>query len=216
MLQKYWTVKMAQRRTGFFKNVFFWPSFFLSFDKGISFYGKGISLFLQRYFLTKVFLVKWKPQVTVHRRGDACQTDDQRDLETSPSAKSNPGQCKVSNLTEMALLTLEKVENLNDRCPVEDDRLVLGKERPLITGSEDHTVFIKVWRHLNSGTNWSLFSGTEFHPLFLLRGPLPPEQHSEGSSHLFLQLHRPGELALQHFSSWWVFIPHSMLMNMLP
>ena len=166
--------------------------------------------FYKGIFLTKVFRVKWKPQVTVHRRGDACQTDDQRDLETSPSAKSNPGQCKVSNLTEMALLTLEKVEILNDRCPVEDDRLVLGKERPLITGSEDHTVFIKVWRHLNCGTNWSLFSGTEFHPLFLLRGPLPPEQHSKGPSHLFLQLHRPGELALQYFSSWWVFIPPSM------
>jgi len=28
-------------------------------------------------------------------------------------------------------------------CPVEDDRLVLGKDRPLITGSENHTVFIK-------------------------------------------------------------------------
>ena len=30
------------------------------------------------------------------------------------------------------------------RCPVEDDRLLLGKVRPLITGSEDHTAFIKV------------------------------------------------------------------------
>ena len=28
-------------------------------------------------------------------------------------------------------------------CPVEDDRLIMGKERPLITGSENHTVFIK-------------------------------------------------------------------------
>jgi len=28
-------------------------------------------------------------------------------------------------------------------CPVEDDRLVLGKGRPLITGSENHTAFIK-------------------------------------------------------------------------
>ena len=28
-------------------------------------------------------------------------------------------------------------------CPVEDDRLILGNERPLITGSENHTVFIK-------------------------------------------------------------------------
>jgi len=28
-------------------------------------------------------------------------------------------------------------------CPVEDDQLLLGKERPLITGSEHHTVFIK-------------------------------------------------------------------------
>ena len=163
-------------------HILFLTKVFFSFDTDNSFFYKGISLFLQRHFifykgicLTKVFLVKWKPQVTVHRRGDACQTDDRRDLETSPSAKSNPGQCKVSNLTEMALLTLENVEILNGRCPVEDDRLVLGKERPLITGSEDHTVFIKVWRHLNSGTNWSLFSGTEFHPLFLLRGPLPPE-----------------------------------------
>ena len=33
----------------------------------------------------------------------------------------------------------------NGRCPVEDDRLVLGRERPLITGSENHTVFIKVF-----------------------------------------------------------------------
>ena len=31
------------------------------------------------------------------------------------------------------------------RCPVEDDRLVLGKVRPLITGSENHTAFIKVF-----------------------------------------------------------------------
>ena len=30
------------------------------------------------------------------------------------------------------------------RCPVEDDRLVLGRSRPLITGSENHTAFIKV------------------------------------------------------------------------
>ena len=30
------------------------------------------------------------------------------------------------------------------RCPVEDDRLLLGKVRPLITGSENHTAFIKV------------------------------------------------------------------------
>ena len=28
-------------------------------------------------------------------------------------------------------------------CPVEDDRLLLGKDKPLITGSEHHTVFIK-------------------------------------------------------------------------
>ena len=28
-------------------------------------------------------------------------------------------------------------------CPVEDDHLVLGKSRPLITGSDQHTVFIK-------------------------------------------------------------------------
>ena len=28
-------------------------------------------------------------------------------------------------------------------CPVEDDQLVLGKKRPLIMGSEHHTVFIK-------------------------------------------------------------------------
>jgi hypothetical protein len=34
------------------------------------------------------------------------------------------------------------------RCPVENDVLVLGKERPLIAGSENHTVFIKVTRSL--------------------------------------------------------------------
>ena len=56
LLHKYWTVKMTKRRTGFFKNVFFWPSFFLSFDKGISFYDKGISLFLQRYFWQRYFV----------------------------------------------------------------------------------------------------------------------------------------------------------------
>ena len=28
-------------------------------------------------------------------------------------------------------------------CPVEDDRLLLGKEKPLITGSQHHTVLIK-------------------------------------------------------------------------
>ena len=28
-------------------------------------------------------------------------------------------------------------------CPIEDDRLVLGNDRPLITGSENHTVLVK-------------------------------------------------------------------------
>ena len=40
----------------------------------------------------------------------------------------------------------DDVDDDNDdvRCPVEDDRLLLGKVRPLITGSENHTAFIKV------------------------------------------------------------------------
>ena len=39
---------------------------------------------------------------------------------------------------------------------MENDQLVLGKERPLITGSEDHTVFIK------NSIKFSYF-GDEFH-----------------------------------------------------
>ena len=41
-------------------------------------------------------------------------------------------------------------------CPVEDDQLLLGKERPLITGSEHHTVFIK------NSIRFSYF-GEQFH-----------------------------------------------------
>ena len=46
------------------------------------------------------------------------------------------------------------------RCPVEDDKLLLGDKRPLITGSETHTVFIKVmtvdqgFDTLNSGNHF--------------------------------------------------------------
>ena len=40
--------------------------------------------------------------------------------------------------------TQKSIEPSTSRCPVEDDRLVLGKTKPLITGSETHTVFIKV------------------------------------------------------------------------
>ena len=40
--------------------------------------------------------------------------------------------------------TQKSIQPSTSRCPVEDDRLVLGKTKPLITGSETHTVFIKV------------------------------------------------------------------------
>ena len=93
----------------------------------------------------KFAFCKLTPQATVRRQGDACQTDVLRDLGMSPSVKFSPGWSKVKS--SFTLLTLQKVDTVgltSDRCPVEDDRLVLGKERPLITGSENHTVFIKV------------------------------------------------------------------------
>ena len=54
------------------------------------------------------------------------------------------------------------------RCPVEDDRLVLGDKKPLITGSESHTVFIKVWaidRPPRCYFASSEFVFSEFHPI---------------------------------------------------
>ena len=41
-------------------------------------------------------------------------------------------------------------------CPVENDQLLLGQKRPLITGSEEHTVFIK------NSIKFSYF-GDEYH-----------------------------------------------------
>ena len=84
--------------------------------------------------------------------------------------------------TRKTLLTLQKVDTVGltfDRCPVEDDRLVLGKERPLITGSENHTVFIKVWKFnfhqlhpaLQNSIRFSYF-GDHFH-----RNNIPKGRH---------------------------------------
>ena len=47
LLHKYWTVKMTKRRTGFFKNVFFYQAFFFLLTK----------VFL---FMAKVFLYFYK------------------------------------------------------------------------------------------------------------------------------------------------------------
>ena len=130
----------------------------------------------------KFAFCKLTPQATVRRQGDACQTDVLRDLGMSPSVKFSPGWSKRLFTQEKTLLTLQKVDAVGltfDRCPVEDDRLVLGKERPLITGSENHTVFIKVWKFnfhqlhhpLQNSIRFSYF-GDHFH-----RNNIPKGRH---------------------------------------
>ena len=51
------------------------------------------------------------------------------------------GRCvPTSHPTKYGNITVCEIRSW---CPVEDDQLILGKEKPLITGSEHHTVFIK-------------------------------------------------------------------------
>ena len=52
------------------------------------------------------------------------------------------------------------------RCPVEDDRLLLGKVRPLITGSENHTAFIKVCNKIPPVSHFLLFGVCEKQLIF--------------------------------------------------
>ena len=83
------------------------------------------------------------------------------DMEVPSSVRSNPGEWLSEPSHQFPFSPSLICSTESSRCPVEDDQLLLGDKRPLITGSETHTVFIKVWA-LNWSTFWHFVSSIWF------------------------------------------------------